>query len=85
MQYFTRAITSEQKRIIIEELLECWNELSHLRLGQLIINSITDTPVLNRLFEMEDIENRLFEMEDAELSNSVELFTREQKLYNLLK
>jgi hypothetical protein len=59
-----RAITSEQKRFLIERLLIAWNKEACLRLGQLLSNAVGDD---------------LFNIEDQTLIDKVETFINDIK------
>lgn len=47
-----RADTSEKKRAVVEAILECWELMPHLRLGQLIDNARCRNT--QQLFHVED-------------------------------
>ena len=47
-----RAVSNEQKRKILDQLYEIWCKNEHQRLGQLIINSLSQN---DDLFSIEDV------------------------------
>jgi hypothetical protein len=61
-----RALTSEQKELLIKRLLVAWNKSSYLRLGQLLSNAAG---------------NDLFNIEDQTLIEKVEVFINDLKEY----
>ena len=71
-----RATTDKQKEEIIRRLLECWKENPHQRLGQLIINGLTN-PTIS--IEM------VFAAEDETLVKNIELFTKKRRMDKVLK
>lgn len=51
-----RAITTEQKQLIIEQLYKIWLTIPELRLGQLIFNATHNNQYHADLFYIEDFE-----------------------------
>jgi hypothetical protein len=50
-----RALTPEQKRIILESILNSWLKYPEMRLGQLIVNAIRSSEIIPiPLFYIED-------------------------------
>lgn len=51
-----RAISPEQKRAIIEQLLAAWLRMPEQRFGQLLCNSIVGRIEASKLFNREDLD-----------------------------
>lgn len=69
-QYFlNRAVSNEQKRIILDKLYELWCKNCYQRLGQLITNSLSNN-------------DDLFYIEDTELIDLIQGFSKNLDLQN---
>lgn len=64
-----RALTPEDKRVIMQRLLTTWNRRPAMRLGQLIANSL-------RKSVDDEFWHELFDLEDLDLIEAVEEFTK---------
>lgn len=71
-----RALTSEQKRIVVERILVAWESWPELRLGQLLFNALASM-VHDDASDGPSNENmllQLFNIEDMELSSIVSIW-----------
>lgn len=72
------AVAAERRRAIVERLLACWETLPHLRLAQLIVNSVaSEADGLTPPDEGLDVRDRLtldmmWKLEDSELALAIE-------------
>ena len=65
-----RAVTPDEKRVIVERILRAWQAQPHLRLGQLLTNAV----------QARGGEGTLFYVEDDVLATIAELFASAERV-----
>ena len=77
-----RCITDEQKTEFCLQLLEIWKASPELRFGQLLLNSIKNTPLVHKDIQSLDTLKLAAIIRDMEVT-FVNPAERERKLYNI--